>query len=142
MHLAPAMLTVYGTRKTLTNGSPSSRYPCVTPACDCESGSAMSAAEGKDGPFVVIELKAETRLDATPRKSHIETAEERAERDRLQGGPGLKAGWSTGGNDIYPGSATVTQTADIKTTKGRKNSSVPSPDRSCRITCASRKGRL
>lgn len=71
--------------------------------------SAEAATEGKDGPFVVIELK---------------------------------AGWSTGGNDIYPGSATVTQTADIKTTKGRKNSSVPSPDRSCRITCTSRKGRL
>ena len=53
--------------------------------------SAQTASAGKDGPFVVIELKAETDLNATPRKSHIETAEEKAERDRRQGGPGLKA---------------------------------------------------
>ena len=50
--------------------------------------SAQTASAGKDGPFVVIELKAETDLNATPRKSHIETAEEKAERDRRQGGPG------------------------------------------------------
>lgn len=83
----------------------------------------------------MIELKAETRLDATPRKSHVETAEKRAERDRLQGGPGLKAGWSTGGNDIYPGSATVTQTADIKTTKGRTYKAFTEPVASTEESC-------
>ena len=97
--------------------------------------SAETASEGKDGPFVVIELKAETNLDATPRKSHVETAEERAERDRRQGGPGLKAGWSTGGNDIYPGSATVTQTADIKTAKGRTYEAFSSPLTSTEESC-------
>ena len=41
------------------------------------------------------------------------------ERDRMQGGPGLRAGWSTGGNDSYPGNAVVTQTKDIKTSNGK-----------------------
>lgn len=50
--------------------------------------SAQTASAGKDGPFVVIELKAETDLNATPRKSHIETAEEKTEWDRRQGGTG------------------------------------------------------
>lgn len=56
-----------------------------------------TASEGKDGPYVVIELKAETDLNISPKKSHVETPEEKAERDRMQGGTGLKAGWSTGG---------------------------------------------
>lgn len=73
---------------------------------------------GRNGQYVIIELKAETDLAARPRKAKVETAEERAERDRLQGGPGLKAGWSTGGNDIYPGNAIVTQCQAIKTTSG------------------------
>ena len=97
--------------------------------------SAQTASAGKDGPFVVIELKAETDLNATPRKSHIETAEEKAERDRRQGGPGLKAGWSTGGNDIYPGSATVTQTADIKTAKGKTYKAFSDPVTSTEESC-------
>ena len=97
--------------------------------------SAETAPVGKDGPFVVIELKAETDLDATPRKSHVETAEEKAERDRRQGGPGLKAGWSTGGNDIYPGSATVIQTADIKTAKGKTYKAFTDPLTSTEESC-------
>lgn len=36
----------------------------------------------------------------------------------MQGGPGLRAGWSTGGNDKYHGNAVVTQIADIKTCAG------------------------
>lgn len=74
---------------------------------------------GHDGPYVIIELKAETDLSARPKKARVETAEERAERDRLQGGPGLKAGWSTGGNDIYPGNAVITQLQAIRTADGR-----------------------
>lgn len=27
----------------------------------------------------------------------------------MQGGPGLRAGWSTGGDDEYPGNAVVVQ---------------------------------
>ena len=75
--------------------------------------------KGRNGPYVIIELAAETDLNASPKKAKIETAEERAERDRLQGGPGLKAGWSKGGNDIYPGNAVITQCQAIKTTDGR-----------------------
>lgn len=62
-------------------------------------------------------------------------AEEKAERDRRQGGPGLKAGWSTGGNDIYPGSATVTQTADIKTAKGKTYKAFSDPVTSTEESC-------
>lgn len=75
--------------------------------------------KGKNGPFVIIELKAETDLNAQPRKAKVETEAERQERDQKQGGPGLKAGWSTGGNDIYPGNAIITQTLAIKTTDGK-----------------------
>ena len=75
--------------------------------------------KGKNGRYVIIELKAETDLSARPRKAKIETEEERKERDRKQGGPGLKAGWSTGGNDIYPGNAVVTQVQAIQTTNGK-----------------------
>lgn len=94
-----------------------------------------TSSVGQDGHYVVIELKAETDLNVSPKKSHVETPEEKAERDRKQGGPGLKAGWSTGGNDIYPGSATVIQTADIKTTKGKTykafETSLASTEESC-----------
>lgn len=37
----------------------------------------------------------------------------------MQGGPGLRAGWSTGGDDEYPGNAVVVQKKDIKTVKGK-----------------------
>lgn len=44
----------------------------------------------------------------------------------MQGGPGLRAGWSTGGNDEYPGNATVTQARAIRTTAGKTiKASVP-----------------
>lgn len=94
-----------------------------------------TSSVGQDGPYVVIELKAETDLTASPKKSHIETPEERAERDRKQGGPGLKAGWSTGGNDIYPGSAAVTQAADIKTVKGKIYKALETPVASTEESC-------
>lgn len=74
--------------------------------------------KGANGKYVIIELKADTDLNVRPKKAKEETAEERQERDRLQGGPGLKAGWSTGGNDIYPGNAVIKQVQAIKTTKG------------------------
>lgn len=75
--------------------------------------------KGKNGRYVIIELKAETDLNARPRKAKVETEEERKERDRKQGGPGLKAGWSTGGNDIYPENAVITQVQAIQTTHGK-----------------------
>lgn len=78
-----------------------------------------AAAAGKNGPYVIIELKAGTDMNAQPIRAKKETEAERQERDRKQGGPGLKAGWSTGGEDVYPGSATVTQTASIKTASGK-----------------------
>lgn len=79
------------------------------------NNSPEASDSGHNGPYVIIELKAETDMNATPKKARVETEEERAERDRLQGGPGLKAGWSTGGNDIYPGNAVITQCQAIKT---------------------------
>lgn len=74
------------------------------------------AQKGVDGSFVVIELNAVTDMNSVPRKAFVEDEAMRAERDRLQGGPGLKAGWSTGGNDIYPGNAVLQQVRAIKTT--------------------------
>lgn len=37
----------------------------------------------------------------------------------MQGGPGLRAGWSTGGDDEYPSNAVVVQIKDIKTAGGK-----------------------
>ena len=93
------------------------------------------AENGKNGPYVIIELKAETDLNARPRKAKIETEEERKERDRLQGGPGLKAGWSTGGNDIYPGNAVITQVQSIKATNGKTYPASETPFESTVESC-------
>lgn len=82
--------------------------------------SPQRADNGTDGPYVIIELKAETDLNAQPRQPTPAELEKKKERDRMQGGPGLRAGWSTGGDDEYPGNATVVQMTDIKTVKGKK----------------------
>lgn len=80
----------------------------------------QTASTGMDGKYVVIELNAVTDMNAVPRKAYVETEAMRAERDRMQGGPGLKAGWSTGGNDIYPGNAVLQQLSPIATAHGVK----------------------
>ncbi|GAA6258132.1 peptidase [Bacteroides sp. f07] len=77
------------------------------------------AEKGVNGPYVIIEVKAEVDLDAQPKQPTPADMEKKQERDRMQGGPGLRAGWSTGGDDEYPGNAVVVQTADIKTAKGK-----------------------
>lgn len=77
------------------------------------------ALKGTDGQYVIVEVKAEVDLNAKPPMPSEADMEKKRERDRMQGGPGLRAGWSTGGDDKYPGSAVVTQTADIKTRTGK-----------------------
>ena len=77
------------------------------------------AEKGKDGQYVIIEVKAEVDLNARPQMPSEADKKKKEERDRMQGGPGLRAGWSTGGNDSYPGNAVVTQTKDIKTSNGK-----------------------
>ena len=79
----------------------------------------QKAAKGADGRYVVIETKAEVDLNAQPKQPTPAEMAEKKERDKMQGGPGLRAGWSTGGKDEYPGNAVVTQIADIKTVGGK-----------------------
>ncbi|MCM1311276.1 MAG: alpha/beta hydrolase-fold protein [Bacteroides sp.] len=74
---------------------------------------------GRNGKYVVIEVKAELDLYAQPKRPTPESEAKKKERDRMQGGPGLRAGWSTGGDDVYPGNASVIQVADIKTAGGK-----------------------
>ncbi len=76
------------------------------------------SGNGADGQYVIIKVKAEVDLNAQPKQPTEADMKMKRERDRMQGGPGLRAGWSTGGNDEYPGNAVVRQTADIKTTAG------------------------
>lgn len=78
----------------------------------------QKAPKGVDGCYVVVETKAEVDLNAQPKQPTTEEMAEKKERDKMQVGPGLRAGWSTGGKDEYPGNAVVTQIADIKTTRG------------------------
>ena len=77
-----------------------------------------TAVQGTDGPYVVIEVKAEVDLFAQPKQPSSADMEKKKERDRMQGGPGLRAGWSTGGDDEYPGGAEVVQRSDIATVGG------------------------
>ncbi|MBQ8674383.1 MAG: hypothetical protein IJ511_10190 [Bacteroides sp.] len=93
------------------------------------------ATAGKNGPYVIIELKAETDMNAQPRKATPEDEAKRKERDRMQGGPGLKAGWSTGGDDVYPGNAVVRQVAAIKTVKGKVYPALDTPMESTEEHC-------
>lgn len=85
------------------------------------------AEKGVDGRYVIIETNAEVDLNAQPKQPTAADMAEKKERVKMQGGPGLRAGWSTGGKDEYPGNAVVTQMADIKTVKGKtcKASGVP-----------------
>lgn len=83
------------------------------------SDSPEIGGKAANGQYVVVEVKAEVDLYAQPKQPIPADMEKKKERDRMQGGPGLRAGWSTGGNDDYPGNAVVTQTATIKTTKGK-----------------------
>lgn len=78
----------------------------------------VTAGQGTDGRYVVIELKTEVDLNAQPRPTTAADEEKKKERDRMQGGPGLRAGWSTGGDDAYPGSAVAVQARDVQTTDG------------------------
>lgn len=75
--------------------------------------------KGRNGQYVIIEVKAEVDLYAQPKQPSQAAMEQKKERDRMQGGPGLKAGWSTGGDDEYPGNAVIWQTGDIKTVGGK-----------------------
>lgn len=79
-----------------------------------------TAAAGTDGPYVVIELKTDVNLNFQPKQPTPAEQAKKKERDRMQGGPGLRAGWSTGGNDSYPGNAEVVQVKEIRTVAGEK----------------------
>lgn len=78
-----------------------------------------TATNGVNGQYVIIEVKAEVDLNIQPKQPTQAEMEKKKERDQQQGGPGLRAGWSTGGDDEYPGNAVVIQTENIKTTKGK-----------------------
>lgn len=81
---------------------------------------AAIADKGRNGRFVVIELHAETDMNAQPRQQTPADEEKKQERDRMMGGPGLRAGWSTGGDDSYTDSLIIVQQGIIKTTDGKK----------------------
>lgn len=85
------------------------------------------AEKGTNGSYVIIEVKAEVNLNAQPKQPTPADQAKKKERDRMQGGPGLRAGWSTGGNDEYPGHAVALQTADIKTAKGKTYRATDAP---------------
>lgn len=98
-----------------------------------------TAAQGTDGNYVVIEVKAEVDLQAQPKQpspaEREQREKEKKERDRMQGGPGLRAGWSTGGNDEYPGNAVAFQTKDIRTAEGTTYEATGSPIESTAERC-------
>ena len=91
--------------------------------------------KGEDGKYVIIEVKAEVDLNAQPRQPTAAEMEQKKERDRMQGGPGLRAGWSTGGNDEYPGGAVTVQTGDIRTVKGKTYKAADTPIASTSEKC-------
>lgn len=93
------------------------------------------AAKGANGEYVIIEVKAEVNLNAQPKQPTPAEMEKKKERDRMQGGPGLRAGWSTGGDDEYPGNAVVVQAADIKTAKGKTYKASDTPIASTEEKC-------
>ncbi|MDE6870912.1 MAG: prolyl oligopeptidase family serine peptidase [Bacteroidales bacterium] len=93
------------------------------------------AGHGINGKYVIIEVKAEVDLEYHPKAPTAEELEKKAERDRMQGGPGLRAGWSTGGDDSYPGNATAIQARDIRTAKGKTYKASPDPIMSTNEIC-------
>ncbi|MDE6451911.1 MAG: hypothetical protein K2L23_06435, partial [Odoribacter sp.] len=94
-----------------------------------------TASQGTDGDYVIIEVKAEVDFNAQPKQPTAEDLQKKKERDRMQGGPGLRAGWSTGGNDEYPGDAVITQIADIKTAGGKTYKADGTPIKSTDQIC-------
>ena len=94
-----------------------------------------TAEQGKDGQYVVIEVKAEVDLNAQPKQPTVADLEKKKERDRMQGGPGLRAGWSTGGDDEYPGNAVAVQTANIRTVSGKTYKANDTPIESTEEIC-------
>lgn len=93
------------------------------------------AEKGSDGPYVIIEVKAEVDLFAQPAPPTEAEMQQKKERDRMQGGPGLRAGWSTGGNDSYPGDAVVVQTKEISTAAGEIYKASDTPIRTTAEIC-------
>ena len=77
------------------------------------------ADEGVNGAYVIVELKTEVNLNPQFKRPTPAEMEQKKERDRMQGGPGLRAGWSTGGNDDFSIKAVCTQTANIKRANGK-----------------------
>lgn len=77
------------------------------------------AKKGTNGQYVIIEVKAEVNMNAQPKQLTEADKQKKEERDKMQGGPGLRAGWSTGGDNDYPGNAVVRQTANIKSAQGK-----------------------
>lgn len=78
-----------------------------------------TATRGVNGKYVIIELKTDVNLNVKQRQPTEAERKEKQERDKKQGGPGLRAGWSTGGHDDYPGNAVIIQAANIKTASGK-----------------------
>ncbi len=93
------------------------------------------AEKGVNGKYVIIEVKAEVDLYAQPKQPTAAELEKKKERDYIQGGPGLRAGWSTGGDDEYPGNAVVVQTANIKTVSGKTYKASDTPLESTEEIC-------
>lgn len=94
-----------------------------------------NAGKGVDGRYVVIEMKTTVNLNAQPKQPSAADMAKKKERDRMQGGPGLRAGWSTGGDNDYPGRAVVEQLAVIKTAKGTAIKPCGKPFSTTRETC-------
>lgn len=93
------------------------------------------ADKGENGQYVIIEVKTEVDLNAQPKQPTETDIEKKKERDRMQGGPGLRAGWSTGGDDQYAGNAIIIQTKAIKTTKGKTYQANETPIKSTKEIC-------
>lgn len=81
--------------------------------------SEATTPKGRDGHYVILELEAATDLREKPRPIPTPAdSAKRAERDRQHGGPGLKAGWSTGGDDVLEVTVGLRQRLPLKTLAG------------------------
>lgn len=67
-------------------------------------------------------MEAATDLSDKPIRKPLTAEQEakRKERDKQMGDPGLKAGWSTGGDDQHGDSVSIRQVLAIKTKKGKR----------------------
>ena len=77
------------------------------------------ASQGVNGKYVIVELKTEVNLNPQFKRPTAAEMEKKKERARMQGGAGLRAGWSTGGNDDFTRKAVCTQMTNIKRTNGK-----------------------